>query len=204
MVSCANRCPRRCSDLQEGIVCQDGQGCQPGCRCSEGRTSPTLWCVRVVQWEGRWDLGAGTALEGCLPCRLPGAGWWLRADWALRVYRRPGPELGPRQPAPGGLQYLHLRGRAALLHSSALPSTCPLRLEPLVSLESLQPLVWSRGAAEPLSVWAGPGWCHLPQPQSPTTWTRFPSDTELLDLARLWHTLCALAPALVPGHPCFL
>ena len=40
MVSCADRCPRHCSDLQEGIVCQDGQACQPGCRCSEGRSCP--------------------------------------------------------------------------------------------------------------------------------------------------------------------
>ncbi|KAF7482827.1 hypothetical protein GHT09_005846 [Marmota monax] len=36
LVSCANRCPRRCSDLQEGVLCQDGQACQWGCRCAEG------------------------------------------------------------------------------------------------------------------------------------------------------------------------
>ncbi|KAF5918971.1 hypothetical protein HPG69_016344 [Diceros bicornis minor] len=43
VVSCANRCPRRCSDLQEGIVCQDGQACQRGCRCSEEPGAWTLW-----------------------------------------------------------------------------------------------------------------------------------------------------------------
>ncbi|GAB1290783.1 SCO-spondin [Apodemus speciosus] len=36
MVSCANRCPYSCSDLQEGGACQEDQACQLGCRCSEG------------------------------------------------------------------------------------------------------------------------------------------------------------------------
>ncbi|KAM7121113.1 LOW QUALITY PROTEIN: SCO-spondin-like [Molossus nigricans] len=34
VVSCANCCPRRCSDLQEGTACQDGQACQPGCQAA--------------------------------------------------------------------------------------------------------------------------------------------------------------------------
>ncbi|XP_048069099.1 SCO-spondin [Ursus arctos] len=51
MVSCANRCPRRCSDLQEGIVCQDGQGCQPGCRCSEGFLEQDGGCVPTGHCE---------------------------------------------------------------------------------------------------------------------------------------------------------
>uniref|UniRef100_A0A672FUL3 TIL domain-containing protein n=1 Tax=Salarias fasciatus TaxID=181472 RepID=A0A672FUL3_SALFA len=35
-VSCANQCPQRCSDLQQGIECQDSAECQPGCRCPTG------------------------------------------------------------------------------------------------------------------------------------------------------------------------
>ncbi|GAB5568912.1 otogelin-like protein [Prionailurus iriomotensis] len=54
MVSCANRCPRRCSDLQEGVVCQDGQdgqACQPGCRCSEGFLEQDGGCVPIGHCE---------------------------------------------------------------------------------------------------------------------------------------------------------
>lgn len=36
LVNCANYCPRRCSDLQDGVVCEDHQVCQRGCRCPEG------------------------------------------------------------------------------------------------------------------------------------------------------------------------
>ncbi|CAK7295104.1 SSPO [Vulpes lagopus] len=51
MVSCADRCPRHCSDLQEGIVCQDGQACQPGCRCSEGFLEQDSGCVPIEHCE---------------------------------------------------------------------------------------------------------------------------------------------------------
>ncbi|XP_045352374.1 SCO-spondin-like [Leopardus geoffroyi] len=54
MVSCANRCPRRCSDLQEGVVCQDGQdgqACQPGCRCFEGFLEQDGGCVPIGHCE---------------------------------------------------------------------------------------------------------------------------------------------------------
>ncbi|XP_039109837.1 SCO-spondin-like [Hyaena hyaena] len=51
MLSCANRCPRRCSDLQEGVVCQDGQACQPGCRCSEGFLEQDGGCVPIAHCE---------------------------------------------------------------------------------------------------------------------------------------------------------
>ncbi|XP_004430689.1 PREDICTED: SCO-spondin [Ceratotherium simum simum] len=51
VVSCANRCPRRCSDLQEGIVCQDGQACQRGCRCSEGSLEQDGGCVPIGHCE---------------------------------------------------------------------------------------------------------------------------------------------------------
>ncbi|XP_004594559.2 SCO-spondin [Ochotona princeps] len=51
MVSCADRCPRRCSDLQEGVVCQAGQVCQPGCRCSEGSLEQDGSCVPISHCE---------------------------------------------------------------------------------------------------------------------------------------------------------
>nr|XP_044630662.1 SCO-spondin [Equus asinus] len=51
VVSCANRCPRRCSDLQEGIVCQDGQPCQRGCRCPEGSLEQDSGCVPIEHCE---------------------------------------------------------------------------------------------------------------------------------------------------------
>uniref|UniRef100_A0A2I3GQ68 SCO-spondin n=1 Tax=Nomascus leucogenys TaxID=61853 RepID=A0A2I3GQ68_NOMLE len=47
VVTCANRCPRRCSDLQEGIVCQDDQVCQKGCRCPKGSLEQDGGCVPV-------------------------------------------------------------------------------------------------------------------------------------------------------------
>ncbi|XP_016050982.1 PREDICTED: SCO-spondin [Miniopterus natalensis] len=51
VVSCANLCPRRCSDLQEGIVCQDGQACQQGCRCPEGSLEQDGGCVPTGHCE---------------------------------------------------------------------------------------------------------------------------------------------------------
>uniref|UniRef100_A0A8D0TL61 SCO-spondin n=1 Tax=Sus scrofa TaxID=9823 RepID=A0A8D0TL61_PIG len=51
VVSCANRCPRRCSDLQEGIVCQDDQACQRGCRCLQGSLEQDGGCVPIGHCE---------------------------------------------------------------------------------------------------------------------------------------------------------
>ncbi|XP_068939311.1 SCO-spondin-like [Petaurus breviceps papuanus] len=51
VTDCANRCPRRCSDLQEGIVCQDGQACTPGCRCLKGFLEQDGGCVPVGHCE---------------------------------------------------------------------------------------------------------------------------------------------------------
>ncbi|KAJ1062817.1 hypothetical protein K5549_004846 [Capra hircus] len=51
VVSCANRCPRRCSDLQEGIVCQEDQACQQGCRCPEGSLEQDGGCVPLGHCE---------------------------------------------------------------------------------------------------------------------------------------------------------
>lgn len=69
LVSCADRCPRRCSDLQEETACQDGPACQPGCRCSEGvwGPQPSQPRLRAAQWGAGGALGASTALEGRLP-----------------------------------------------------------------------------------------------------------------------------------------
>ncbi|KAM9306065.1 SCO-spondin-like, partial [Gastrophryne carolinensis] len=50
-VSCANRCPRRCSDFQQGIVCLDGEACEPGCRCPTGTLEQDGGCVAVAQCE---------------------------------------------------------------------------------------------------------------------------------------------------------
>lgn len=41
-VVCANQCPQRCADLQQGIECQTNTECQPGCRCPEGMEAALL------------------------------------------------------------------------------------------------------------------------------------------------------------------
>ncbi|KAM5255351.1 SCO-spondin-like [Ctenodactylus gundi] len=51
LASCANRCPRRCSDLQDGVKCQDDQDCQQGCRCPEGTLEQDGSCVPVGHCE---------------------------------------------------------------------------------------------------------------------------------------------------------
>ncbi|OWK06839.1 SSPO [Cervus elaphus hippelaphus] len=51
VVSCANRCPRRCSDLQEGVVCEEDQACQQGCRCPEGSLEQDGGCVPLGHCE---------------------------------------------------------------------------------------------------------------------------------------------------------
>ncbi|KAK2514067.1 hypothetical protein Q9233_015180 [Columba guinea] len=38
LVACANRCPRHCRDLQEGLACGQDERCQPGCRCPNGES----------------------------------------------------------------------------------------------------------------------------------------------------------------------
>ncbi|XP_029943604.1 SCO-spondin, partial [Salarias fasciatus] len=50
-VSCANQCPQRCSDLQQGIECQDSAECQPGCRCPTGELQQDGLCVRLWQCD---------------------------------------------------------------------------------------------------------------------------------------------------------
>lgn len=156
--------------------------------------------VTATRWEGGWEPRCLHSSGGLPPRRLPGAGRRLCADRALRVYRCPGPQLGPREPAPGSLPHLHLPGRAAFLHGSALPTACPLRLEPLVSLESLQPLVWARRAAEPLPVCMGLGQASVtsPNPGPPRLDAVSLSDAELLDPAPQGHAHSVPWPHLCP------
>ncbi|XP_072010680.1 SCO-spondin-like isoform X3 [Engystomops pustulosus] len=49
--ACANLCPRRCADLQQGIVCLDGETCEPGCRCPSGSLEQDGLCVPIPQCE---------------------------------------------------------------------------------------------------------------------------------------------------------
>ncbi|KAM6201811.1 SCO-spondin-like [Rhynchocyon petersi] len=51
MVSCANRCPHHCSDLQEEVACQDHEACQRGCRCPKGSLEQDGGCVPVAHCE---------------------------------------------------------------------------------------------------------------------------------------------------------
>ncbi|XP_006887346.1 PREDICTED: SCO-spondin [Elephantulus edwardii] len=51
VVVCANRCPRQCSDFQEGTVCQDQEACQHGCRCPEGSLEQGGHCVPISHCE---------------------------------------------------------------------------------------------------------------------------------------------------------
>ncbi|XP_072234960.1 SCO-spondin [Leuresthes tenuis] len=50
-VLCANQCPQRCSDLQQGIECQGSTECQPGCRCPKGQLQQDGVCVHVWQCD---------------------------------------------------------------------------------------------------------------------------------------------------------
>ncbi|KAK7881858.1 hypothetical protein WMY93_030267 [Mugilogobius chulae] len=50
-VLCANQCPQRCSDLQQGIECQGSSDCQPGCRCPTGTLEQDGACVQLWQCD---------------------------------------------------------------------------------------------------------------------------------------------------------
>ncbi|KAM9839429.1 LOW QUALITY PROTEIN: SCO-spondin [Aulostomus maculatus] len=50
-VLCANQCPQRCSDLQQGIECQSNTECQPGCRCPKGQLQQDGVCVQLWQCD---------------------------------------------------------------------------------------------------------------------------------------------------------
>ncbi|KAM6089495.1 LOW QUALITY PROTEIN: SCO-spondin-like, partial [Chlamydotis macqueenii] len=53
LVPCANRCPRRCRDLREGVACAPPEPCQPGCRCPPGTLEQDGGCVPPAQCECR-------------------------------------------------------------------------------------------------------------------------------------------------------
>ncbi|XP_075444784.1 SCO-spondin-like [Ascaphus truei] len=50
-VECASKCPRHCSDYQQGIECQDGKVCEPGCRCPNGLLEQDGACVPASHCE---------------------------------------------------------------------------------------------------------------------------------------------------------
>ncbi|CAG5895700.1 unnamed protein product [Menidia menidia] len=56
-VLCANQCPQRCSDLQQGIECQGSAECQPGCRCPKGGLLQDGVCVHLWQCDCLDALG---------------------------------------------------------------------------------------------------------------------------------------------------
>ncbi|KAF4095523.1 hypothetical protein G5714_023126 [Onychostoma macrolepis] len=60
-VSCANECPQRCSDLQQGIECQRNTECQPGCRCPRGQLQQDGVCVQTWQCDCLDALGQSWA-----------------------------------------------------------------------------------------------------------------------------------------------
>ncbi|XP_062336365.1 SCO-spondin [Osmerus eperlanus] len=56
-VACANACPQRCSDLQQGLQCQGNTDCQTGCRCPKGQLQQGGVCVKVWQCDCVDSLG---------------------------------------------------------------------------------------------------------------------------------------------------
>ncbi|KAG8508993.1 LOW QUALITY PROTEIN: SCO-spondin, partial [Galemys pyrenaicus] len=97
LASCANRCPRRCSDLQEGVMCQEGQTCQRGCRCAAGG-------LQQLHVPGGAVVLQGWALPTPRPVRLEPlecvwSSWssWTPCSCQVRVqqrYRHQGPAAG--------------------------------------------------------------------------------------------------------------
>ncbi|KAK1794599.1 hypothetical protein P4O66_001319 [Electrophorus voltai] len=60
-VPCANECPQRCSDLQQGIQCQASTECQAGCRCPRGELQQDGVCVKPWQCDCVDALGQSWA-----------------------------------------------------------------------------------------------------------------------------------------------
>ncbi|XP_056594756.1 SCO-spondin [Triplophysa dalaica] len=72
-VSCANECPQRCSDLQQGIQCQRSSECQQGCRCPHGQLLQDGVCVQLWQCDcldasGQSWVAGSTHQVGCNNC----------------------------------------------------------------------------------------------------------------------------------------
>ncbi|XP_039859994.1 LOW QUALITY PROTEIN: SCO-spondin-like, partial [Simochromis diagramma] len=57
--SCANKCPRSCTDLWEHVQCLQG-ACHPGCRCPEGQLLQDGRCVPVTECRCGIPSGNGT------------------------------------------------------------------------------------------------------------------------------------------------
>ncbi|XP_039512123.1 SCO-spondin [Pimephales promelas] len=72
-VSCANECPQRCSDRQQGIECRTDAECEPGCRCPRGQLEQDGVCVQrwqcdcVDAWGQSWAAGSTHPLD-CNNC----------------------------------------------------------------------------------------------------------------------------------------
>ncbi|KAM6977691.1 SCO-spondin [Aplochiton taeniatus] len=100
-VPCANECPQRCSDLQQGIQCQGNTECQPGCRCPKGQLQQDGVCVQMWQCDcldslgqswaaGSWhqvDCNNCSCSDGQLSCtnqscREPSCTWSSWSNWA--------------------------------------------------------------------------------------------------------------------------
>ncbi|XP_062426817.1 LOW QUALITY PROTEIN: SCO-spondin-like [Rhea pennata] len=78
---CANRCPRRCRDLQEGSACQDEEPCEPGCRCPDGTLEQDGGCVPPAHCECTDAEGHGWAPgsrfhDGCNNCTCAEGRLW--------------------------------------------------------------------------------------------------------------------------------
>ncbi|EHA98275.1 SCO-spondin [Heterocephalus glaber] len=81
----ANRCPRRCSDLQDGVVCEDHQACQQGCRCPEGsleqdgRSSTSGWAPHCREEQSQSQpCPQPLCLQGAHP--RPVGDSWLQGE----------------------------------------------------------------------------------------------------------------------------
>ncbi|CAK6980748.1 LOW QUALITY PROTEIN: SCO-spondin, partial [Scomber scombrus] len=57
--SCANQCPRSCTDLWEHVQCLQG-ACHSGCRCPEGQLLQDSHCVPVTECRCGIPSGNGT------------------------------------------------------------------------------------------------------------------------------------------------
>ncbi|CAL9698264.1 unnamed protein product [Knipowitschia caucasica] len=57
--SCANQCPRSCTDLWEHVQCLQGV-CHPGCRCPQGQLLQDGVCVPITQCRCGVPSGNGT------------------------------------------------------------------------------------------------------------------------------------------------
>ncbi|XP_049654923.1 SCO-spondin-like [Accipiter gentilis] len=77
LVACANRCPRHCRDLQEGLVCGQEERCQPGCRCPNGTLEQDGGCVPPTHCEctdaaGHSWVPGSHRRDGCESCSCAG------------------------------------------------------------------------------------------------------------------------------------